>query len=173
MLLCAHLCCRSCGPRPSSRDSAFLKKVRGYIESMMTRIGYQPLLAESRTFAIGKPFTKESFGNSFKRALPNRMGSARSRPRARPRTARRYGRAQRHFRLARNCEWPSFTRKRQIGNGSRVTRRPRSQGRTKLQHLLPHLSRRCRRQNENRNENDGKFGKWCGREDSNLHGLPR
>ena len=28
-------------------------------------------------------------------------------------------------------------------------------------------------ENENRNEKDGKFGKWCGREDSNLHGLPR
>src|SRR3974390_3681491 len=91
---------------------------------MMTRIGYQPLLAESRTFAIGKPFTKESFGNSFKRALPNRMGSARSRPRAQPRTAQRYGRAQRHFRLARHCEWPSFTRKRQMGNGSPPPRPP-------------------------------------------------
>jgi hypothetical protein len=32
---------------------------------------------------------------------------------------------------------------------------------------------RCGPERENRNEINSEFSKWCGREDSNLHGLPR
>src|ERR1700761_1400919 len=39
--------------------------------------------------------------------------------------------------------------------------------------LFPHLSPRCGRQSRKLNEINGDFLEWCGREDSNLHGLPR
>ena len=39
--------------------------------------------------------------------------------------------------------------------------------------LFPHLGVRCGRQERNPNEINAKISWWCGREDSNLHGLPR
>jgi hypothetical protein len=39
--------------------------------------------------------------------------------------------------------------------------------------LFPHLRARCGRRVRNPNENNKDFSEWCGREDSNLHGLPR
>jgi hypothetical protein len=39
--------------------------------------------------------------------------------------------------------------------------------------LFPHLRRRCGPQREKIEKIKAKIFKWCGREDSNLHGLPR
>ena len=39
--------------------------------------------------------------------------------------------------------------------------------------LVSHLSARCDTQSEKTNNDGAKFFEWCGREDSNLHGLPR
>src|SRR6516162_11392679 len=64
--------------------------------------------------------------------------------------------------------WHRSTLKLPIANGWRLDRWRRCRVRTKLQHLCPHLGRRCGRQDEKVNEIRGKFLWWCGREDSNL-----
>jgi hypothetical protein len=44
---------------------------------------------------------------------------------------------------------------------------------TRTEHPFLHLMMGCGRQGEKHNEINSDFSKWCGREDSNLHGLPR
>jgi hypothetical protein len=44
---------------------------------------------------------------------------------------------------------------------------------TRTEHPFLHLMMWCGRQGEKRNEINSDFSEWCGREDSNLHGLPR
>jgi hypothetical protein len=45
--------------------------------------------------------------------------------------------------------------------------------RTPEEHSIPAPDERCGLQEKIPNEINAKFWEWCGREDSNLHGLPR
>ena len=124
----------------------------------------------------GHPLAKESFGNLFREACRTAGVPGRRTASAR---LRRPGRRMpapplhswRQSSAGKAARWRLFTRGRQTGAASRWRRCTRSRTRSEL--LLSHLSARCDTQRENISEINGDFLGWCGREDSNLHGLPR
>jgi integrase len=125
------------------------------------------------TFIVGengRPLTKESFGNLFKDAckaagIPAaRTASARSQQPARPMLARPKRSSWRSS-VGPIRRWPRTTRAPQTGSALPLRRWPN------WQHLFPHLRIRCGRQGRKPNAFNAEIWKWCGREESNLHGL--
>ena len=116
--------------------------------------------------ARGHPLTKESFGNAFKEA-----GSAKLGQREPLRTEQQSPSLKRYSDGA-AAGWPLSTRAKPTGHDCPRARSASSKERPR-NILFPHLMIRCGLQEKIPNEINAKFWEWCGREDSNLHGLPR
>jgi integrase len=114
--------------------------------------------------ASGRPLTKESFGNLFKQAcrVAGVPGSAHG--------VRKIAATRAAENGATVAELDAIFGWHGGGMASYFTREGL---RTMSELLFPHLSVRCGRQSEKPNNFNADFSKWCGREDSNLHGLPR
>jgi integrase len=122
----------------------------------------------------GQPLTKESFGNLFRDACRKAgvPGSAHGvRKIAATRAANRGATVAQLEAMA--ARWHRSTRARPTASGWRSRPCTSLRTRTEIEHLFPHLVIRCGRQAEKPSRINGIFWKWCGREDSNLHGLPR
>ena len=126
--------------------------------------------------AGGGPLKKESFGNAFRKACnaAGVPGSAHGIRKLAATRAAEKGATEHELDAIFGWRGGAMSREYTGKPTARACRcRPCTSSRTIRQHLFPHLMMWCGPQRGNSNEINAKFWKWCGREDSNLHGLPR